>query len=84
MQPFGCVNRRNGMSNVNVIYPHDPLCPALNCIDSGCDECCRCPLIAKVRDGERYRIVAAVGRLADQGHWDLGIGPVITAIMDKR
>ncbi len=43
------------MSNVKVIHPHDPLCPAMNCIDSGCDECCRCPLIAKVRQDERER-----------------------------
>lgn len=43
------------MSNVKVIYPHDPLCPALKCIDSGCDECCRCDLIDKVRQDERER-----------------------------
>lgn len=41
------------MSNVKVIYPHDPLCPAINCIDSGCGDCCRCDLIAKVRQDER-------------------------------
>jgi len=49
------VNRRNDMSNVKVIYPHDALCPAMNCIDSGCGDCCHCELIAKVRQDERER-----------------------------
>ena len=41
------------MCNVKVIHPHDALCPSLNCIDSGCEDCCRCDLIAKVRQDER-------------------------------
>jgi DNA replicative helicase MCM subunit Mcm2 (Cdc46/Mcm family) len=44
------------MSNVKVIHPHDALCPSLNCIDSGCDDCCRCDLIAKVRQDEREEV----------------------------
>ena len=60
---------------------HDPLCPSA---DGSADIYCECELIAKVRDAERYRCIAAVGRLADEGHWHLGIGPVITAIMGER
>jgi hypothetical protein len=68
---------------------HDSLCPN---IDERYDpetailwpRICHCGLIKKIRDAERYRIVAAVGRLSNEGHWDLGIGPVITAIMDQR
>jgi hypothetical protein len=41
------------MSNVKVIHPHDALCPSLNCIDSGCEDCCRCDLIAKVRQDQQ-------------------------------
>lgn len=69
-----------GRSEIN----HDALCPSVNCIDSSCDDCCRCDLIVKVRDAERYRMIAAVGRLADEGHWHLGIGPVITAIKAEQ
>ncbi len=54
------------MSNVKVIHPHDPLCPSLNCIDSGCDDCCRCDLITRVREDER---IAAAGRVSAILHW---------------
>jgi hypothetical protein len=75
--------------NVRVFPPHDPLCPqpvaalsrpGLTVIAGSC----HCKTIAKVREQERIRIVAAVGRIADDGHWHLGIGPVITAIMDEQ
>ena len=51
---------------------HDPLCPAMNCIDSGCGDCCRCGLIAKVRDGERDSVAAVRLRTVfwEQGYRD--------------
>ena len=51
------------MSNVNVIYPHDPLCPSA---DGSADIYCGCELIAKVRQDER---MAAEGRVSAILHW---------------
>jgi hypothetical protein len=51
------------MSNVKVIHPHDALCPSLNCIDSGCEDCCRCDLIARVRQDMLAKCIAAVEAL---------------------
>ena len=77
------------MSNVNVIYPHDPLCPAMNCIDSGCEDCCRCDLIAKVRHDT---VAAAVKQVADYLQHDVAdnwmprskADGIITAIIGEK
>lgn len=34
---------------------HDHLCPALNCIEIDCADCCQCDLIAKARNEENPR-----------------------------
>jgi hypothetical protein len=45
------------------VKAHNELCPSLLCIDSNCQDCCRCELIEQVRFSVTEQCIAAIENL---------------------